>query len=136
MEEKKEIKKVLEDEGPVIKWLPEPKPHNYPAAESYLNLIFDPSIRSSSNIVYILKQHPITTFKAKDIIRASGLPVLSKDNLHVMKNKKKISEGEALSPVLLVRDSNTHKVIIADGYHRVCTVYLLNEDADIPAKIV
>jgi disulfide oxidoreductase YuzD len=134
MEEKKEIKKVLE-EGPVIKWLPEPKPHNYPAAESYLNLIFDPLNRSSGNIVYNLKQHPITKFKAKDIIRASGLPVLSKDNLHVMKNIKKISEGEELSPVLLVRDTVAHKVIIADGYHRVCTVYLLNEDADIPAKI-
>lgn len=117
-----------------IKWLTEPKPHNYPAAESYLGLLFDDS--TVNDIVLYLKNTHISTFKAKDIIRASGLPVLSKDNAHVVSNMKKINAYEQLSPVLLVRDSITHKVIIADGYHRVCTVYLLNEDADIPAKIV
>lgn len=123
---------IKEESG--IKWLSEPKPHNYPAAQSYLNLIFNNA--EANIIVNELKNVSITKFKAKDIIRASGLSVLSKDNSHVIKNKKKISEGEELSPVLLVRDSVTHKLIIADGYHRVCTVYLMDEDADIPAKII
>jgi hypothetical protein len=34
------------------------------------------------------------------------------------------------------RDTLGGKVIIADGYHRVCAVYRLDEDAIIPCKIV
>ena len=42
--------------------------------------------------------------------------------------------GKALSPILLVRQSG--KVVIADGYHRLCAVYGFDEDAPIPCKIV
>jgi hypothetical protein len=48
----------------------------------------------------------------------------------------KIKKGIALSPILLVRSSANGKVIIADGYHRLCAVYSFNEDAIIPCKIV
>ena len=41
-----------------------------------------------------------------------------------------------LSPLLLVRNSPNGKVIIADGYHRLCAVYFTDEDALIPCKIV
>jgi hypothetical protein len=41
-----------------------------------------------------------------------------------------------LSPLLLVRDPRTSRVIIADGYHRLCAVYALDEDAVIPCKII
>jgi hypothetical protein len=34
-----------------------------------------------------------------------------------------------------VRDSVNGKVIVADGYHRLCAVYSYNEDAVIPCKI-
>ena len=37
---------------------------------------------------------------------------------------------------LLARDARTNKLIIADGYHRLCAVYMLDEDAVIPYKIV
>jgi len=37
---------------------------------------------------------------------------------------------------LLVRDSNLGKVVIADGYHRMCAVYSIDEDAWIHCKIV
>ena len=47
-----------------------------------------------------------------------------------------IKDGEKLSPILLVRDSVNGKVIIADGYHRLCAVYSFDEDAVIPCKIV
>jgi hypothetical protein len=48
----------------------------------------------------------------------------------------KIKSGQGLSPLLLVRDSDNGKVIIADGYHRLCAVYAFDEDAVIPCKIV
>jgi len=38
--------------------------------------------------------------------------------------------------LLLVRDTRSSKLIIADGYHRLCAVYMCDEDAVIPCKIV
>ena len=49
---------------------------------------------------------------------------------------RKIKSGKKLSPLLLVCDAAHGKVIIADGYHRMCAVYGYNEDALIPCKIV
>ena len=83
-----------------------------------------------------LRKQKITKFKAKDIFRASGLSLLGVSNSHVGKDQKKILDGEQLSPILLVRDQQNGKVIITDGYHRLCAVYSLNEDEWIPCKIV
>ena len=57
-------------------------------------------------------------------------------NSHVDRDRKKIKNGEQLSPILLVRDREHGRVIIADGYHRMCAVYSFDEDASIPCKIV
>ena len=118
----------------VINWLDTPEDHNYPAAESYLSLIYDAD--TAANLAQQLRQAPMSGFKAKDIFRASSLSLLGVSNSHVEKDSKKISSGNALSPLLLVRDKNNGKVIIADGYHRLCSVYGFDEDAVIPCKIV
>jgi hypothetical protein len=78
----------------------------------------------------------MTLFKAKDIFRSSGLSLLGISNLHVERNTEKLQSGIRLSPLLLVRDDSQRQLIIADGYHRLCSVYLIDEDADIPCKIV
>jgi len=83
-----------------------------------------------------LEDAPVTEFKAKDIFRASRLSLLGISNGHVKKNRNKLQNGQALSPLLLVRDIVNGKVVIADGYHRMCTVYGIDEDAIIPCKIV
>ena len=49
---------------------------------------------------------------------------------------KKIHSGKPLSPLLLVRLPELGKVMVADGYHRLCAVYTLDEDAIILCKIV
>ena len=43
-----------------------------------------------------------------------------------------------LSPVLCVRGLVRMRVplIVADGYHRMCASYHLNEDANIPVRII
>jgi hypothetical protein len=117
---------------PEIKWLAVPEDHDYPAAESYLNLI----LMNAEYVTNKLKEAEVTHFKVKDIFRASKLSLLGVSNIHVIKNTKKIASGKPLSPLLLVRDSTTRTVIIADGYHRVCSVILIDEDALIPCKIV
>ena len=117
-----------------IKWLAEPEDHDYPAAFSYLNLLYNDA--TANRFVEKLKQAPVIQFKSKDIFRASGLSLLGVSNSHVKRDRKKIKNNEALPPLLLVRDSSNGKLIIADGYHRLCAVYGFDEDALIPCKIV
>ena len=117
-----------------IIWLELPEEHDYPAAESYLNLIYDG--QTIASIVQQLRQTPVSEFKAKDIFRASGLSLVGISNSHVEKDTGKIESGKLLSPLLLIRDKTNGKVIIADGYHRLCAVYSFDEDALIPCKIV
>jgi disulfide oxidoreductase YuzD len=82
-----------------------------------------------------LRRAKMEKFKAKDIFRASGLSLLGVSNHHVERDRRKILDGKKLSPLLLVRDSVRSKLIIADGYHRLCSVYQFDEDAWIPCKI-
>lgn len=117
-----------------IKWLRKPEAHDYPAAKSYLALVYDDS--KAAAFVEALKRAPVKKFKAKDIFRASRLSLLGVSNYHVKKDRRKIKAGEALSPLLLVRDMDNGKVVIADGYHRLCAVYSFDEDALIPCQIV
>jgi hypothetical protein len=117
-----------------IQWYAEPEEHDYPAAQSYLLLFYDE--KSAAGYVEKLKRAPVSGFKAKDLFRASGLSLLGVSNSHVEKDRKKIQDGRKLSPLLLVRANGNGRVIIADGYHRLCAVYSIDEDAMIPCKIV
>ena len=115
-------------------WLTKPEDHDYQAAFSYLSLMFDN--KSAIKLVKSIKKASMTSFKAKDVFRSSGLPLLGISNTYVERNTEKIKSGIKLSPLLLVRDDRHRRLIIADGYHRLCSVYLIDEDADIPCKIV
>jgi len=117
-----------------IKWLDEPEEHDYPSAASYLGLLFE--TEQVAAYVKALRKAPISTFKSRDIFRASALPLLGMSNSKVLKNRRKIKAGEPMSPILLVRTGNGNKVIVADGYHRMCSVYGFDQDAIIPCKIV
>ena len=117
-----------------IKWLADPEEGDYPAAGSYLTLLFDEL--AAAKYVEQLRKAPASKFKAKDIFRASGLPLLGVSNSHVEHDQKKVVAGKSLSPLLLVRATSDQRVIIADGYHRMCAVYSFDEDAIIPCKII
>lgn len=126
--------KTKSKSGTSLLWLAEPEAHDYPAAASYLALLYPPKI--VRRLKLRLRAAPVSHFKGKDIFRASGLSLLGVSNSHVEKDLKKISSGVALSPLLLVRDLQHGRVIIADGYHRLCSIYSIDEDALIPCKIV
>lgn len=119
-----------------VRWKDEPDEHDYPAAASYLALVTDPY--TVGVLVEGLKRASIQHYKAKDILRASGLPDLPLDNVHVANDVAKAKSGKALSPVLLIRGDIPRGIPlqIADGYHRVCASYHLDEDTDIPCRIV
>ena len=121
-------------------WQNEPDEHDYPAAHDYLTLITDET--TADGVVDRLRAAELTHRKAKDILRASRLPLLAEDNPHVAKDLGKVKRGELLSPVLLVRGHTQEglrvndDLVIADGYHRVCASHHLDENADIPCKLV
>jgi hypothetical protein len=119
---------------PAIGWLRKPEAHDYPAARSYLSLLFKEA--QAKRLVRKLKGAPLSAFKSRDIFRASALPLLGLSSAKVQRDRKKILAGTKLSPLLLVRARDNSKVIVADGYHRLCAVYGFDEDAVIPCKIV
>ncbi len=116
-----------------IKWYRKPQEHDYPAAASYLSLTMDNV--AATAIMHELQQVGMTEFASKDIFRACGLSTLGVSNSHVEADIAKIMKEEKLSPLLLYRDQARGRLIIADGYHRLCAVYKLDEDAIIPCKI-
>jgi len=117
-----------------VKWHKDVEEDDFEGAESYLSLIY--AVRRSRRFVAALRKARPARFKAKDIFRASQLSRLGVSNLRVIRDRQKIKDGIALDPILLVRDQANGKVVVADGYHRLCAVYEVNEDVWIPCRIV
>ena len=115
-----------------VEWLTSPEHHDYGAAESYLSLVTYPW--EAQETAAALRDAKESEHPAKDVLRASGLPLLPEDNAHVAKDLRKIKDGVKLSPVLLVRGPRA--LIIADGYHRICAAYHVDENAVVRARIV
>jgi hypothetical protein len=113
-------------------WQHEPEAHDFPAAESYLSLLVG---RSAAALLVKALQKELTLehFAAKDILRAAGLPLLAADDSEVAADLEKVSRGKKLSPVLLAQGD---PLWIADGYHRVCASYHIDEKAGVPCRIV
>lgn len=125
--------KKADEPLPKEHWKDEPDAHDYPAAGDCLSLISDGA--GVSALVGALQGSSIVRRKAKDLLRAIRLPLLAVDNPHVQGDLGKVRKEEKLSPVLLVRGSIARDVAltVADGYHRTCASYHIDEDADIPA---
>jgi hypothetical protein len=119
-----------------VTWLPKPAKHDFQAAEDYLSLIMSPKQAAEARRKLSNAQADLTHRKAKDILRASQLALLGEDNKHVAADLYKAASGAALSPILLLRGDDTHPLIVADGYHRVCASYWIDENTDIPCVLV
>lgn len=118
-----------------VNWMKEPQQHDYPAASSYLSLIAGPA--AVARAITAFEEAATETFKAKDLLRAAGLPLLPADDLDVAKELGRVRAGTALSPCLVIRGSAKHGTTarIADGYHRICASYHLSEDTAVSARI-
>jgi hypothetical protein len=117
-------------------WQSEPDNHDFPAAKTYLSLIAEPSL--AEKLMKLLERAPTSTYEAKDLLRASRLPLLEETNRHVATDLDKVKRGEKLSPILLIRGRfvKDRDLVVADGYHRICASYWLNENSPIPCRIV
>lgn len=118
-----------------VTWADAPAEHDFPSASAYLGLL------AGADVVDVLTasllQAPMH-YRANDVLRAARLPLLGGENPEVAKDLKRIEAGEALSPVLLIRgdvaSGRAHQV--ADGYHRICASYWIDENTDIPCILV
>lgn len=119
---------------PDVIWMDEPEDHDFPAAADYLSLIAPAD--DVAALVAALQGAPTIHRKAKDILRASALPLLDRDNPHVASDLDKVHKKKPLSPVLIVRGERGVPAQIADGYHRVCASYYVDENTDIPCRVV
>jgi hypothetical protein len=112
-------------------WKDEPEAQDFPAAKSYLSLLIDPAV--AAKLADALHDaQTLEHFAAKDILRAAGLPLLSADDPEVAADLEKVKRGSKLSPVLLVRGE---PLWVADGYHRICASYHLDEKTQVPCRI-
>jgi hypothetical protein len=117
-------------------WKERPDAHDFPAALDYLTLVMEE--KAAKKLVAQLHKAPTIPKKAKDLLRASRLPLLPRENPHVVGDLKKIKKGKAMSPVLLIRGDVTHDLplVVADGYHRICASWYRDENIPIACRIV
>lgn len=113
-------------------WKDEPEDQDFPAAESFLTLLVGPG-PAAKLAKALRKQDQLRHFAAKDVLRAAGLPLLGEDDSEVAADLQKVQRGTKLSPVLLVHGE---PLWVADGYHRVCASYHLDEKTPVPCRIV
>jgi hypothetical protein len=113
-------------------WKNKPEPQDFPAAESYLSLLVGPD--AAAGLVKALRnERRLRHYAAKDILRAAGLSLLAPDDSEVAADLAKVKLGKKLSPVLLVQGI---PLWVADGYHRVCASYHLDEKTLVPCRAV
>jgi hypothetical protein len=117
---------------PIEHWKEDPEKEDYPAALSYLTLLV--GRESARKMSFPAKwERPSTFRRALTSLRAAGLSLLAASDSEVSGDLQKVKLGEKLSPVLLVQGGGP--LWIADGYHRVCASYHLDEKAPVPCRI-
>jgi hypothetical protein len=113
-------------------WKAEPEAQDFPAAESYLSLLVG-HVMAAKLAKALSKENTLQNYAAKDILRAAGLPLLGPDDPEVATDLDKVKAGRKLSPVLLAQGI---PLWVADGYHRICASYHIDEKALVPCRMV
>lgn len=116
-----------------IRWRHKLDEAEYTPARTYLTLLY--GTKAAKLHVAQLKAADVEAFEAKDIFRATSLPLLADSDVHVKKDKARIRKEKRLCPILMVRDPENGRIVVADGYHRLCAVYSVDVDALICCKI-
>jgi len=119
-----------------LHWKKKPEAEDFDGASNFLLLLYS-NAKAAELLRGLRKAKPVEQ-AAKDLLRASGLPLLARDEPHVDDDLNKIHKGKPLAPVLLVRGDMTKGVplIVADGYHRICAICYYDESAPIPCRMV
>jgi hypothetical protein len=117
-------------------WKKKPEAEDYAGALNFLLLICADT--RARRLLRLFRKSKTVEHAAKDLLRASNLPLLSREDPHVEEDLVRIHKGKHLPPVLLVRGDMTRGVplVVADGYHRICAICYYDESAPIPCRLV
>jgi hypothetical protein len=96
-----------------VAWKKLPEAEDYQGALDFLSLIY-PDARADKLLRAFRKAAPIKR-AAKDLLRACGLPLLSRDEAHVDEDLKRIHKGKPLAPILLVRGDMSKRHTVDRG---------------------
>ncbi len=116
-------------------WKNRPVDADYAAALSFLSLIY-PKARAAK-LVSRLRSAKEGHYAAKDLLRASNLPLLPRDATKVEADLRRLHKGKRLSPILLVQGDMSRGVplIVADGYHRICAICYHDENTPVSSRM-
>jgi hypothetical protein len=116
-------------------WKRKPESEDYDGAHRYMSLLY--SDVEATKLLRALRQAKSSEYPAKDLLRASDLPLLPRDEPHVDADLKRIHKGKALAPILLIRGAKSRGVAltVADGYHRICAICYYDENAPIRCRL-
>jgi hypothetical protein len=119
-----------------VVWKDHPETEDFQGAGHFLSLIY-PEAKAQRMLRDLKKAHPIER-AAKDLLRASALPLLPRSDAHVAEDLKRIRKAKPLAPILLIRGEMSLSIplIVADGYHRICAICYHDEGEPIPCRLV
>jgi hypothetical protein len=117
-------------------WKKKPEAEDYAGALNFIMLLYSPA--KCAGLIKSLRTAKTVERAAKDLLRASQLPLLPRDEPHVDADMKRIRKRKPLAPVLLIRGEMTRGIplTVADGYHRICASYYYDESVPIPCRMV
>ena len=114
-----------------IRWQKKPEVHDFETAEEYLSLVL-----AEEHVLEAMSQlrgaRHAQKYKAKDIFSAAGLKPLSAADTGVAKKLARLAKGKRLPPILIVHRDGA-PLILAAGYHRACTSYVLGKNTAVSA---
>jgi len=118
------------------KWDERTESSDFKAAQNYLTLQFP--VQTAKLLIRKARRAGASDHLARDILRASSLPLLSTDERHVAEDLKRIQKGKSLAPIILVQGDLSHgrPFVIADGYHRMCAACHVDEDCPVRGILV
>lgn len=111
------------------KWLDKPADKDIKSAETFLGLLYGP--KKARQYAKRLAKADLQQYAARDLLRASEMPIAEVQAFDWVKQRKEITDGTPMSPILLIRQENGGHLIIADGFHRLCAVFSIDQDAPV-----
>ena len=114
-----------------IRWQKKPEAHDFETAEEYLSLVL-----GEEHVLEAMRQlrdarHP-QNYTAKEIFNAAQLTPLTAADTGVAKKLARLAKGKRLPPIMIVRREGA-PLILAAGYHRACTGYVLGKQTPVAA---
>ena len=114
-----------------IRWQKKPEAHDFETAEEYLSLVL-----GEEHVLEAMRQlrdarHP-QRYTAKEIFNAAQLTPLTAADTGVAKKLARLANGKRLPPIMIVRREGA-PLILAAGYHRACTGYVLGKHTPVAA---